>query len=245
VGVLRESDYRGVLEVLREAAEIDGPVPFPEPVLQLLRQLVPCDVVAYHERVDQTGTMHLGYVGEPRGVVTPEIKAATRRHWDSDPLTVPRTGARKYSDFLSRREWHRLGMYQEAARPLGIEYMMTLWLDPAGVDMARLEFDRGEKDFGERDRAVLDTVRPHLAQFRINACRRRGSAPKEMRLTPREREILELVAEGHQNAEVSQMLWISRATVRKHLENAYEKLGVHTRTAAVAAIRPVPRKRSG
>jgi DNA-binding CsgD family transcriptional regulator len=30
-------------------------------------------------------------------------------------------------------------------------------------------------------------------------------------------------------------LWISPGTVRKHLENAYERLGVHTRTGAVAA----------
>jgi DNA-binding CsgD family transcriptional regulator len=31
------------------------------------------------------------------------------------------------------------------------------------------------------------------------------------------------------------VLWISAGTVRKHLENVYEKLGVHTRGAAVAA----------
>ena len=56
------------------------------------------------------------------------------------------------------------------------------------------------------------------------------------RLTPRETGILELVAEGRSNAEVAQILWISPDTVRKHLENAYDKLGVHTRTAAVAAL---------
>jgi DNA-binding CsgD family transcriptional regulator len=38
------------------------------------------------------------------------------------------------------------------------------------------------------------------------------------------------------NAEVARMLWISPGTVRKHLENAYEKLDVHTRTGAVAAL---------
>ena len=36
---------------------------------------------------------------------------------------------------------------------------------------------------------------------------------------------------------VARMLWISPGTVRKHLENAYEKLDVHTRTGAVAALR--------
>ena len=37
------------------------------------------------------------------------------------------------------------------------------------------------------------------------------------------------------NAEIGCVLGISPETVRKHLENAYAKLGVHTRTAAVAA----------
>jgi DNA-binding CsgD family transcriptional regulator len=32
-------------------------------------------------------------------------------------------------------------------------------------------------------------------------------------------------------------LWIAPGTVRKHLENVYEKLGVHSRTAAVAMVR--------
>ena len=54
-------------------------------------------------------------------------------------------------------------------------------------------------------------------------------------LTRREQEVLALVAEGLTNAEVGSLLWISAGTVRRHLENAYAKLEVHTRTAAVRA----------
>jgi DNA-binding CsgD family transcriptional regulator len=53
-------------------------------------------------------------------------------------------------------------------------------------------------------------------------------------LTPRERQILALVARGKTNAEIAELLWISPTTVRKHLENVYAKLGVRTRTAAAA-----------
>ena len=56
-------------------------------------------------------------------------------------------------------------------------------------------------------------------------------------LTAREREILELVAEGHTNGEIAERLWISSGTVRKHLDNLYAKLGVHSRTAAAAFLR--------
>ena len=53
-------------------------------------------------------------------------------------------------------------------------------------------------------------------------------------LTPREREVLSWVARGKTNAEIARLLWLSPGTVRKHLENVYAKLGVRTRTAAVA-----------
>ena len=52
--------------------------------------------------------------------------------------------------------------------------------------------------------------------------------------TRREREILGWVARGKTNPEIARVLWISPATVRKHLANVYDKLGVHTRTAAAA-----------
>ena len=63
--------------------------------------------------------------------------------------------------------------------------------------------------------------------------RRDGSNPQ---LTAREREILVLVAEGKTNAEIASELWVSPATVKKHLENVYLKLGVSSRAAAANRI---------
>jgi DNA-binding CsgD family transcriptional regulator len=56
----------------------------------------------------------------------------------------------------------------------------------------------------------------------------------EPELTAREREVLAWVARGKTNAEIARLLWLAPSTVRKHLENVYAKLGVSTRTAAVA-----------
>jgi DNA-binding CsgD family transcriptional regulator len=56
----------------------------------------------------------------------------------------------------------------------------------------------------------------------------------ELGLTWRERQILARVAQGKTNAEVAEILWVAPATVRKHFENVYAKLGVRTRTGAVA-----------
>jgi DNA-binding NarL/FixJ family response regulator len=51
-------------------------------------------------------------------------------------------------------------------------------------------------------------------------------------LTRRELEILQLVAEGHSNAELARMLWVTEQTVKFHLSNIYRKLNVANRTEA-------------
>jgi DNA-binding NarL/FixJ family response regulator len=51
-------------------------------------------------------------------------------------------------------------------------------------------------------------------------------------LTRREIQILQLVAEGHSNAGVAKMLWVTEQTVKFHLSNIYRKLGVANRTEA-------------
>jgi DNA-binding CsgD family transcriptional regulator len=236
VARLSTTDYGRVLDVLWEAGEVDGPFAFPEPVLASLRRLIPCDVVAFHESVGAERVIL--WSGVPRGEVTPEIREASRRLSAGDILK-PVAGARKYSDCLTQRAFHRHPIYAELARPLGVEDMFRLWLHPDGSFGARLEFDRPDWRFRESDRTTLDLLLPHLRQFfRGSLARRRCRAGLSAdRLTPREHEILEHVAAGLTNAEIARVLWISPATVRKHLENAFSKLGVHTRTAAVAALR--------
>jgi DNA-binding NarL/FixJ family response regulator len=86
---------------------------------------------------------------------------------------------------------------------------------------------------GESDLAfaVRQTYEPsiHLAPVRSN-----GSNPAlTPRLTERETEILGLVADGHSNGELAQMLGVALQTVKYHLSNVYRKLGVANRTQAI------------
>ena len=62
------------------------------------------------------------------------------------------------------------------------------------------------------------------------------SAPFES-LSPREREVLELLVAGHSNDEIAEAIGRTRPTVRTHLASVYRKLGVNDRvSAAVAAL---------
>jgi DNA-binding NarL/FixJ family response regulator len=56
-------------------------------------------------------------------------------------------------------------------------------------------------------------------------------------LSPREIEVLRLVADGHSNREIGKALFLSETTVKSHLVHIYSKLGVKSRTSAVARAR--------
>jgi ATP/maltotriose-dependent transcriptional regulator MalT len=85
-------------------------------------------------------------------------------------------------------------------------------------------------DFSERDRALLGLLRPHLCQAYLDAERRHSDTP---RLTPRQWDLLPLVAGGYTNSQIATRLGVSEGTVRKHLENIYGRLQVSSRMAAV------------
>ena len=57
---------------------------------------------------------------------------------------------------------------------------------------------------------------------------------EQAQLTARERQVLAWVARGKTNAEIARLLGLAPSTVGKHLENVYAKLGVSSRTAAMA-----------
>jgi LuxR family maltose regulon positive regulatory protein len=58
-------------------------------------------------------------------------------------------------------------------------------------------------------------------------------------LTPRELEVLQLIAQGLSNREIGERLFIALSTVKGHNQNIYGKLQVNRRTEAVARAREV------
>jgi DNA-binding CsgD family transcriptional regulator len=81
----------------------------------------------------------------------------------------------------------------------------------------------------QKQEAALIVPSPHLA---------RADYQLDLHLTRRELEVLRLVAEGHTDREVADILVLSPRTVNRHLSNIFVKLDVPGRAAAVAyAIR--------
>ena len=64
-----------------------------------------------------------------------------------------------------------------------------------------------------------------------------AESPEQSILTSREREILDLVAQGLSNREIAEQLFVSRYTVESHIKHIYRKLAVTKRTKAVSTAR--------
>ena len=85
-----------------------------------------------------------------------------------------------------------------------------------------------------RDVAAGKTLIPPEILARLTqVIQQGGPGVQEEPLTEREHQILQLIAKGHSNKEIAATLFISDNTVKTHISNLFEKLGVRDRTEAV------------
>ena len=245
-GLLRERDLRALTAVIEDGVRDDPGPAVPWAVLHRLHQLIPADAVMFEEAdlrnrqpvADQfliDGGRQDAFLG-PEPEVPSEVWAA---HEAFLPYTYwARTGdaaAVRWSDFYSQTELKNQPFYDLVHQDSPVRYAINLPLPAPAGWTRKVGFFRTHRDFSERDRLALQLLRPHLHGVYLDAERRRHGVPH---LTRREREILQLVSQGYSNAEIAGTLFIAVATVRKHLENIFNRTEVRTRSAAAALALP-------
>jgi len=240
-------DLRRVVEFMGDLATLETAHPFDEIVLSRLRELIPAVDASYveidrrrHQVVDGRDSTWVegGFSDELYFTYAHQCPQRVHRDRTGDPSAL------RVGDLTNERQWHELGLYRECFLPLHIDHPLEIALSaPVGRERTiALWHEGGGRDFSDRERAILELVRPHLGQrLELAELRRRVTveAIDGAELTSREREIVGLVAGGKTNAEIAAVLWIAPSTVKKHLENVYEKLGVPGRAAAVARLQDV------
>jgi DNA-binding NarL/FixJ family response regulator len=78
-----------------------------------------------------------------------------------------------------------------------------------------------------------------FGQIARNAISRNGSrALAAVRITSREREVIDLISEGLSNKQIAKQLGIAIHTVKSHVHNVLEKLSLHSRLEVAAFTRP-------
>jgi DNA-binding CsgD family transcriptional regulator len=247
---LRTADLEAILTFLEEAQTVDGPAPFTTELLDLLTEIVGC-VNATFTEVDHRGrTVHrfvLSSVDDWDGTDDDE--------WWESPRTLALNRYRLgegtgseivLSDFFSREQRATAEFNPNAYD--GVTDEIQLDLDPARTWFAGLNVAT-DGDFGDRELEIMRRLHPHLiGLYRSAELRRRletaaFDADTADQLTRREREVMLCVADGLSNTEIANTLVVAQGTVRKHLENIYKKLGVPSRTAALARLTVAGRPR--
>jgi DNA-binding CsgD family transcriptional regulator len=227
----------GVLEraggLLRDLRSADSPQAYADRVVDSLWDLIPIDEVTFNDIdvsagrfvVLRTRSVLPPYPGSDSDVYDPDGDYPFCRG-----LRPGEPGVVRMSDVNSRAELDRSPSYQEMLRPYGCRFVVKVaFSSPPSIVRAVL-LARADLDFTDPECDLLRLLAPHLE----DGYRRARMAAT---VTPRELEVLTLVAEGLTNREVAGRLDISPGTVRSHLEHSYSKLGVGTRTAAVSAVR--------
>jgi DNA-binding CsgD family transcriptional regulator len=231
-------DFRMMMRIVDGSADRSDPyAPMAPEVLSGLTELIPCDDIVFSMFDAETREYFVDQ--DLCGFYPPEVRDSDEwdrvfweHYWDSLACSYPDTSKdlstiTTMSDFYSDSELRAQGMYREYFRPLGVQREMMMCLPSRPGRALRLLFLRGPgRDFSPRDRDLLKLLRPHLNQ--IYRQRQATSSP----LTPRQRQLLDLVTAGLTNRQIARRLSISEATVRKHLQHVFERLQVTNRTAA-------------
>ncbi len=216
-------------------------------LLHALRLVVPGDIRV----VDFSGIAEVrGYTAyDPVRAISSEVNAAVHRYLADNPLYRQRqTQAASISDLLTRGQWQRTALYAQAYSQVGQQDGLALDVDLGHGAMLTLNVTRASRGYTAAERMALTLLGPHAQaqwrrlsqQQRISQAAWQALSPDSSAadvLSPREREVLQWVANGNTNAEIATMLELRAGTVKRHLENIYRKLGAANRQDALSGMR--------
>jgi DNA-binding NarL/FixJ family response regulator len=187
-------------------------------------------------------------------IVREGISVIIDREGDMSVVGTASTGEEAVAVFAQKRPDVTL-MDLQLPRMTGLEAIRQIRQEDPAARIIVLTMYQGDEDIhralaaGAATYLLKDTLSDDLIRFvrEVHSGRRplrpevraaldeRASAPT---LTPREIQVMELVAEGRRNKEIASSLAISEETVQVHLRNIFAKLKVSERTAALnVAIR--------
>lgn len=220
---------------------------FPEAMLRVWRQTVAADYYSMMRRTEVSGVVEIWWPGE--GLLKSDhwlVRLFAQLWAAEDPAgTHPSViaflrhgpGAYLRSCLEDEATWQGRQHYQLVDKQNGIRDMISVFLVTHPGTL--VVFHAGSR--GENFQPAILGPANQFARVMHALLMSRGGfvatgSNRVSLLTPRELDVLRLVAAGARNAEIATQLGISPLTVRKHLENVFAKLSVDNRTAAAAML---------
>lgn len=258
VSALSTKDFQAILDIVHMVNEDQSEVEICRQVLAGLGALMGCESVGYARVELATGTP-LSATHEPDTTDFSRLPGFNVMFHQHPGFAAYRGGqmalgtSTVLSDLADLRSLRRLPLYVDYYEPNMIRDQMFCLISQSGQQGAVLSFDRANRGFFHRDRAVGDLIKPHLIQ--AVARRRRVASlsaavrslgrhanqieqagPRLSLLTSREREVVEQLVGGLTDREIARSLVISPRTVHKHLESIYRKVAVRNRASLIGLI---------
>lgn len=160
---LSHDDVRLALNFIQRTYAVQSLDDFSTHALKSLSTLVRADWTSYDEMIPSRriskNLFNPGHIFAP---------AAWAEHMHEHPMLANYLAtndgrATKVSDFISTSEFERTALYNEVYRPYGVRHEMSAALDLPLPGVVGFAVGRVGRDFRERDRVVLNVVRPHLS----------------------------------------------------------------------------------
>jgi len=168
-------------------------------------------------------------------------------------LSVGKTGVCTILAETAPEKFHETDLYLKFYKKIGVEDQLIFRLfHKNGAYVIAYSRDTA---FSEKERVFMELLKPQVA-IALKNWRRIRDLEKELRtlkeptteperpveiepdeidllksLTPRQRDVAELIAQGFGNREIAEVLQIAPKTVGKHIENIFEALNIHHRSA--------------
>ena len=215
----------------------------------ILLALVPADYLYFlkFKFSPQLDRANLVGMVDPASQVSGEVAQFAQEHLfdHPSPKHFARTGIRialMMSEFYSVQQFRRTELHQRFCHVLKAGRQLAFPADFGPLRVAGITLCNRTRDFTERDRKILNLIRPHIELAHRNARRwgrirgRGKEGGGKFNFTSREAEIAQWLMQGKTNAEIALILGGSVRTVEKHVESILAKLGVENRTTAAAVM---------
>lgn len=163
---LDERDAAAVLALVEDLTTAETVDDYAVIAMTGLTELIPCIDASFNEMNPSAGRIRWSAV--PQNSLMEDFAPLFADLMLQNPLVrhfheTEDTRAMMWSDLASLDEIHQTELHQEMFRPLGVHSQMALVLPtPPGI-VVGFAVNTGMEGFSERDRAVMNTLRPHLA----------------------------------------------------------------------------------
>lgn len=161
-------------------------------------------------------------------------------------LNSPWSSVFRFSNITVENSWSNSSIYQDILQPQGLYYAiyMTFVHHDQALGAIAIWRKKNERDFTEKELFKLEMLKIHIElkffyllnfevipKTQLPGTKRTitGEFAENYNLTKRELEIIQLVSNGKGNEDICSLLYISDSTLRKHIHNIYQKVGIKNR----------------